>query len=268
MARPAPGVWSRARWGAAPSCAAAPPDDEAGLVDLSMNLPPPPQGVSLAALLKETTAAILDRTDVATLMAYHAGPGRPARRAAGAAWLAPALGEVGPERIVVCPGAQSALTAVLTTIAKPGDRIVVEPLTYPGLIALAARLGLRLVACPVDDEGFLPEALARLCAEERPAAVYLVPTTRNPGRHDHGPGATAGDRRHRRRRRRLADRGRPLQPAVRQPPARPRRAGARARLPYRHPVQDPVARPAHRLPGRAVRADGRTDRRRPARHEP
>jgi DNA-binding transcriptional MocR family regulator len=113
-------------------------------------------------------------------MAYHAGPGAPGQRAAGAAWLAPALGEIGPERIVVCPGAQSALTAVLTTIAKPGACIVVEPLTYPGIISLAARLGLRLVACPVDDEGFLPEALARLCAEQRPAAVYLVPTTRNP----------------------------------------------------------------------------------------
>ncbi|MEJ2816711.1 PLP-dependent aminotransferase family protein [Caulobacter sp. CCG-8] len=155
-------------------------DDEAGLVDLSMNLPPPPQGVSLAALLKETTAAVLERTDVATLMAYHAGAGAPGQRAAGAAWLAPVLGEIGPERIVVCPGAQSALTAVLTTLAKPGDRIVVEPLTYPGIIALAERLGVKLVPCPVDDEGFLPEALERLCAEERPAAIYLVPTTRNP----------------------------------------------------------------------------------------
>lgn len=155
-------------------------DDESGLVDLSMNLPPPPRGVSLATLLKETTAAILDRTDVATLMAYHAGPGAPGQRAAGAAWLAATLGDVEPERIVVCPGAQSALTAVLTTIAKPDAVLVVEPLTYPGIIALAARLSLRLVACPVDADGFLPEALTRLCAEHRPAAVYLVPTTRNP----------------------------------------------------------------------------------------
>jgi len=155
-------------------------DDEAGLVDLSMNLPPPPRGVSLAAVLRDTTSAILDRTDVATLMAYHAGPGTPGQRAAGAAWMGPVLGEIGLERIVVCPGAQSTLTAILTTIARPGACIVVEPLTYPGIIALAARLGLRLVACPVDDEGFLPEALARLCVEEQPAAVYLVPTTRNP----------------------------------------------------------------------------------------
>jgi DNA-binding transcriptional MocR family regulator len=155
-------------------------DDEAGLVDLGMNLPPPPRGVSLAALLKETTAAILDRTDVATLMAYHVGTGTPGQRAAGAAWLQPALGQVAPERVAVCPGAQSALTAALTTIARPGDQIVVELLTYPGLIALARRLHLRLIACPVDEEGFLPEALARLCAEHGPVAVYLVPTTRNP----------------------------------------------------------------------------------------
>lgn len=155
-------------------------DDEAGLVDLSMNLPPPPRGVSLAALLKETTAAILDRTDVATLMAYHAGPGTPGQRSAGAAWLAPSLGEVALDRIVVCPGAQAALTAVLTTIARPGACIIVEPLTYPGVIALARRLGLRLATCPVDDQGFIPESLARLCAEERPAAIYVVPTTRNP----------------------------------------------------------------------------------------
>jgi DNA-binding transcriptional MocR family regulator len=155
-------------------------DDEAGLVDLSMNLPPPPRGVSLAALLKETTAAILDRTDVATLMAYHAGPGTPGQRAAGTAWLAPYLGEVELDRVVVCPGAQAALTAVLITIARPGACIVVEPLTYPGLIALAERLGLRLAVCPVDDQGFLPEALARLCAEQHPAAIYVVPTARNP----------------------------------------------------------------------------------------
>lgn len=155
-------------------------EDEAGLVDLSMNLPPPPQGVSLAALLKETTAAILDRSDVATLMAYHTGPGTPGQRAAGAAWLAPYLGDVALDRVVVCPGAQPALTAILTSLTRPGDAIVVEPLSYPGLIALARRLGLRLTPCPVDNQGFLPEALARLCAQQRPTAIYLTPTTRNP----------------------------------------------------------------------------------------
>lgn len=155
-------------------------DEDAGVVDLSMNLPPPPYGVSLAGLLKDTTRAILDHSDPAVLMSYHAGPGTLGQRAAAAAWLAPCLGEVALDRILVCAGAQTGLAAVLAVVTRPGDALIVEPLTYPGLIAVAARQGLRLVPCPVDGEGFAPEALERLCAVERPAALYLVPTTRNP----------------------------------------------------------------------------------------
>lgn len=155
-------------------------DEEAGLVDLSMNLPPPPEGVSLAGLLKDTTRAILDRTDAATLMAYHPGAGTLGQKSAGCAWLAPCLGPVKPDRVLVCGGAQTALVAVLAALTRPRDAIVVEPLTYPGLIAIARQLGLRLLACPVDDEGVAPEALARLCADQRPAAIYLIPALQNP----------------------------------------------------------------------------------------
>ena len=154
-------------------------EDEAGLVDLSMNLPPPPHGLSLAALLRETSAAILQRTDVAALMAYHPGAGSLGQRTAGAAWLAPVLGEVAPECVLVSGGAQTALAALLSMLLAPGDTLVVEPLTYPGLLALANRLGVRLAPCPVDGEGLLPEALERLCAAGA-KAVYLIPTLHNP----------------------------------------------------------------------------------------
>ncbi|QUD90502.1 aminotransferase-like domain-containing protein [Phenylobacterium montanum] len=155
-------------------------EDEAGLVDLSMNLPPPPDGISLGAQLRAGVDAILARTDAATLMAYHPGAGTLGQKAAGAAWLAPVLGDVPPERLMVAPGAQTALAAALQALARPGDALIVEPLTYPGLIAIAGRYGLRMIPCPVDDEGFQPEALARLCADERATAIYLVPTTQNP----------------------------------------------------------------------------------------
>lgn len=155
-------------------------DDEGGVVDLTMNLPPPPDGLSLAALLKETTAAILDRSDPAVLMSYHAGPGTPGQRTAAAAWLAPTLGEVVADRLVISAGAQAALAAVLAVVSRPGDALVVEPLTYPGILGAARQRGLTPVACPVDAEGFEPEALARLCRDRRPAAIYLCPTMRNP----------------------------------------------------------------------------------------
>ncbi len=155
-------------------------EDEAGLVDLSMNLPPPPAGLNLAALLRETTSAILARTDPATLMAYHPGAGSLAQRTAGAAWLAPIVGEVDPARIVVASGAQTALSALLDHLTAPGDTILVEALAYPGLLATAARRGLNVVACPLDAEGLEPEALARLVAQHSPRLICCTPTFQNP----------------------------------------------------------------------------------------
>jgi DNA-binding transcriptional MocR family regulator len=155
-------------------------DDDSGLIDLSMNLPPPPEGLSLGALLRETTSAILQRSDPSVLMAYHPGFGAVGQRAAGAQWLAPCLGLVSIDRLLVSPGAQSALAAVLSTLCRAGDTIVAEPLTYPGLIGVARHLGLRVHACPADADGLIPEALEELCARESPKAIYLVPTMQNP----------------------------------------------------------------------------------------
>jgi DNA-binding transcriptional MocR family regulator len=155
-------------------------DDDVGLVDLSMNLPPPPEGLSLADLLRETTAEVLRRTDTAALMTYHADLGTVALKTAGAGWLEPCLGEVAPARVLVTPGSQAALAALLSALTKPGDRLVVEPLTYPGIKGLATQFGLELIACPVDEEGVLIEALDEICRTGAPAALYLVPTMQNP----------------------------------------------------------------------------------------
>ncbi|PHY17357.1 GntR family transcriptional regulator [Caulobacter sp. BP25] len=154
--------------------------DEAGLVDLSMNLPPPPAGLNLATLLHETTTAILARTDPATLMAYHPGAGSLAQRTAGAAWLALSLGQVDPTRVVVASGAQTALSALLDHLTTPGDTILAEAFAYPGLLATAARRGLTVVGCALDEQGLEPEALARLIAEHRPRLLCCTPTFQNP----------------------------------------------------------------------------------------
>lgn len=155
-------------------------EDEAGLVDLSMNLPPPPAGLNLGALLREATGAILARTDPATLMAYHPGAGSLAQRAAGAAWRAPSLGEVDPARVIVASGAQTALSALLDHLTRPGDTILAEAFAYPGLLATAARRGLTVVACPMDAEGLEPGALDRLIARHRPRLLCCTPTFQNP----------------------------------------------------------------------------------------
>ena len=155
-------------------------EDDGGLVDLSMNLPPPPEGLSLGALLKDGARAVLDRADAATLMSYHPGAGTLGQKVAAAAWLAPTLGNVAPERVLIAPGAQAALSAIIGAMLRPGEALVVEPLTYPGVKAAAALHGVRLIPCPVDPEGFVPEALERTLRLEGASGVYLIPTTQNP----------------------------------------------------------------------------------------
>jgi DNA-binding transcriptional MocR family regulator len=155
-------------------------EDEAGLVDLSMNLPPPPERLSLGVLLRDTTAAILDRSDPSVLMAYHPGFGGVGQRAAGAQWLTPCLGKIDADRLLVTPGAQAALAAVLSALCRPGDTVIAEPLTYPGFLTVCERLGLTVRPCPTDEHGVLPDALAALCASMAAKAVYLVPTMQNP----------------------------------------------------------------------------------------
>ena len=43
-------------------------------------------------------------------------------------------------------------------IARPGDTLLAESLTFPGMSALAGELHLRLHGVTVDDEGILPDA--------------------------------------------------------------------------------------------------------------
>lgn len=158
-----------------------PPEDaDPVLVDLSMNLPPPPQGLSLSELLRATGDAILNASDASVLMAYSAGFGTAGQRAAGAHWLAPTLGPAGADRLLIAPGAQAALAAAMTALLKPGDALAVEALAYPGMIGLARMLGLTLLACPCDADGLIPDALADICAREKPRALYLTPTLQNP----------------------------------------------------------------------------------------
>ena len=159
---------------------AAPKVELIEMLDLSLNIPPPPDGVDFDDLLKQGLAQVLLRTDSDILMSYHTGGGSRAARAAGAAWLGPMLGRVDPEHVAICPGAQAALAALILMLSRAGDVILAEPVVYPGLRDAAARLGRRVVAVAADDAGMLPDRLERACLEHRPALIYLNPTLQNP----------------------------------------------------------------------------------------
>ncbi|HET6609781.1 MAG TPA: PLP-dependent aminotransferase family protein [Rhodopila sp.] len=114
------------------------------------------------------------------LLRYQEPGGAPPDKAAGAVWLADRLPGLTAERVLVCPGTQGALLAVVGLLAAPGGVICCEALTYPGFKSLAAHLGIRLVAIAMDGEGLIPEALDEACREEAPKALYCTPTLHNP----------------------------------------------------------------------------------------
>ncbi|KSV75784.1 hypothetical protein N183_21030 [Sinorhizobium sp. Sb3] len=151
-----------------------------GIVDMSMNLPPLFDDHALSVRLWSDVAALQAEHGLDLLMRYQAPAGTLHNRAAGAAWLRPRLGEVQVERMLVCPGAQGALLAALSSLAKAGDTICAEAIAYPGLRALAAHLGITLLGVAIDEKGLVPEAFEELCSTQTLKALYCNPTLHNP----------------------------------------------------------------------------------------
>lgn len=149
-------------------------------VDLSMNVPPAPRGVRLGEQVARGVADVVARQNVEQLMSYHSGPGEPADRAAGAAWLRPVLGRLDPNRIAITPGAQSALAAIVSLHAAPGGVILSDELVYPGLLSAAARFAQQVVPVAGDADGMRPDALEAGLRARLARLVYLAPTLNNP----------------------------------------------------------------------------------------
>jgi len=154
--------------------------DGRSVMDMTMNMPPALTDPSLERLMAEGIARLLKRQDLNVLMSYRLTGGSAEERAAGALWLEPLLGRRDPGEVLVVPGAQSAMTAVLSTWTQPGDSLLAEFCTYPGLRALAAQLGLVLSGVEMDAEGMRPDALDEACARTRPRLIYCNPTIQNP----------------------------------------------------------------------------------------
>ncbi|MTJ80097.1 MAG: PLP-dependent aminotransferase family protein [Telmatospirillum sp.] len=163
--------------GAQPQPVAASPD---GGGDMTMNLPPEPDDPALVERLRQGIARIAQGQDPRVLLRYQDFGGTALDRAAGAQWLSGRLPGVTADQLVVCPGAQGALLALFTLLARPGDCVCCEALTYPGVRALAAHLGVTLLGLPMDADGIDPDAFARACRERRPRALYVTPTLHNP----------------------------------------------------------------------------------------
>lgn len=151
------------------------------IVDLSMNLPPEPDDPDILDRMQDGLAAI--SRDLVLLMRYQSFADDSADKEAASAWLSRRGLVPRQDRVFIVPGAHPALLGIMGLLAKPGDVILSEALTYPGARSIAGQLGLSLVGLPMDDEGIDPDAFADACQRLAPKALYVNPTLLNPTTH-------------------------------------------------------------------------------------
>ncbi|WP_255755008.1 PLP-dependent aminotransferase family protein [Massilia sp. erpn] len=166
--------------GARGTYVAAPKVELTSILDLSMNTPPPPDGVDFDDMLKQGLSQVLMSADNGLLMTYHLAGGSGSDRQAGAKWLEPMFGHLDSQQLVVCPGAQAAIAALILALTEPGDVILAEPMSYPGLRAAASQFGRHIIAVAADQQGMVPAMLEEACRQHKPGLVYLNPTLQNP----------------------------------------------------------------------------------------
>lgn len=149
-------------------------------IDLSMNIPPQPAAADLSARLAKAFGDLRADAGVEPYLNYQHPGGTRSERAIAAEWLQFLVPGVDVERLVIAPGTQSALFALLMLLA-PGATVFTEALSYPGLKAAASALGIRLIGIEMDEGGILPKALQEACsAHPDTKLLYLMPTMHNP----------------------------------------------------------------------------------------
>ncbi|TXC70545.1 PLP-dependent aminotransferase family protein [Sphingomonas ginsenosidivorax] len=155
------------------------PVPEATPVDTGMNLPPEPEGSSLARRMRDGMAALLAQPHGLAALQYQPSGGATADRVAAAAALRQRGIDASEDRVLITSGGQNALHAIISATLTRGDTVCAGAFAYPGFLSLARRYGLTLAPVASDGEGILPEALER-AAQAGAKAVYIVPENDNP----------------------------------------------------------------------------------------
>lgn len=101
-------------------------------------------------------------------------------RQAGQEWLSGKHWKPNIEDVVPTNGTHAAIVAIISAVTSPGDKIAFEGLTYSSIARAAALLGRRIVTMASDDFGVIPESFEKLCAQQHPKLVYLMPSVQNP----------------------------------------------------------------------------------------
>ncbi|MEO5843018.1 MAG: PLP-dependent aminotransferase family protein [Acidimicrobiales bacterium] len=93
--------------------------------------------------------------------------------------------DISSDQIVVTNGSSGALSLLAVALIDPGDVVLCEALTYPGVMATFRQMGARIVPVPVDADGISPGELASILAQLRAEGarikmIYIIATCQSP----------------------------------------------------------------------------------------
>jgi DNA-binding transcriptional MocR family regulator len=144
------------------------------------------RGINLAASVPADALQLgdveLSVGDLLAAMPTHgyAPLGLASLRATVVGWLAERGVRGDVDGVLISHGGHGALVDVLGALIGPGDAVLAEPYTYPGLLDIVSALGGAVIAMTNDEHGPRPDELRRLVASRRPAAIVVSPECNNP----------------------------------------------------------------------------------------
>jgi DNA-binding transcriptional MocR family regulator len=154
---------------------------EPGVIEFSINTPTDLDGGSeYDRMLRPMLRELSDQQGIGALLNYQPNGGSRDHREAGAELLAAAGLNVDPDRVLITAGAQHAMTVALGALTEPGDTVVTEALTWPGLRRLGDFLRFRVQGLAMDQDGILPDAFEAACRGRNVKVLYVVPNLQNP----------------------------------------------------------------------------------------
>jgi len=154
------------------------PSRESRIIDLSIN--GPPQVVRPEIMVAAAERAARYVTELPN--GGYAGLTGPAdQRATLAGWLGRTrLEGVTPDDLILCVGAQQGISLCLADLAEFSPAVATEGATFNGVMTAAASLGMKVLPVQHDEEGMIPDDLARVLERGKCKIVYTTPVCQNP----------------------------------------------------------------------------------------
>ncbi|UVJ45271.1 PLP-dependent aminotransferase family protein [Pseudomonas sp. LS1212] len=153
------------------------PGERPALIDLSTNVPVTDEHEED---VETALHALLHSGQARHLQHYLGAEDLQLGRVRGAAWLQARGLNVPAQNILLCAGAQQGLFTALLSLCQPGEPVLVEAFTAPGIKAACRQLRLPLHGVALDRHGIVPDDLDRMARATGAKIIVLTPTLQNP----------------------------------------------------------------------------------------